>query len=236
VTYSTDVNIADNPLNEPAKITIKGQRREVVWFYDAKGRPKLNTAGDLIGDPAPTRIVTDLIFNVEKNMALKLEAWILDYLDTVNSDAVRLRGLTCKPGTLLFAGEIDVGDEQNTSGQQGGGQKLVPFTVVKFQLLYRADGWTTIVPNRGFNQVVPLKNQTVPPAASGDFQAPKPSKQPKFKYTIERILVGDPKDYPTEPQFLDSNGMLIENPTPDNILLLEFDDFEERAFNQLPLK
>jgi hypothetical protein len=83
---------------------------------------------------------------------------------------------------------------------------------------------------------VALKNETVPPAASGDFQAPKPPKQPKFKYRLERITIGDPADYPTEPQFLDSNGMLIQNPTPDNILLLEFDDFEERPFNQLPLK
>ena len=236
VTYSTDVSVS-NPLNQPAEITITGQRRDVVALFDANGTPKCNTAGDLIGDPAPTRMVTDLIFSVSKNVSLKLPAFLTQYLDAVNSDSVRIRGLTLDVGTLLFCGEIKVGPEQNSGPQQGNGIQQPPYTTVEFELHYRADGWTTLVPNRGFFELVPNPKAVLgPPLLPGDvpIKVGKDGKVPKFPYVRQRITVGNPPDYPAEPQFLDLNGAAISNPTPDDIVVLEFDDFAKLPFNALP--
>lgn len=237
VTYSSDVTIEQNPLNEPAAITIKGQRREVVSLFDSNGLPKMNTAGDLLGDPVPTKPVTDLIISVSKNVSLSLPAWILDYVDTVNSDTVRIRGLIFPPGTLCFAGDVDVGEELNTESINNG-VRQIPYTTVGFQLHYRAEGWTTLIPNRGFYQLVP-RSATAAQVVTAAFKTkkPMPLSLPKFPYDRQRILVGTtPPDYPDEPQFLDPNGAFIENPTPDQIVVLEFDDYDKLPFGQLPLK
>src|SRR5262245_24632977 len=216
VTYSTEVNVTDNPLAEPAKITIDTAEHSRIQFVDADGKPKINTAGDLIDDPPPEVEDCDIVFNVQKNLPIRLPAWILLYPNAVNNDTIRVRGLTLEPEKVKFK-HLAIGEEQF--------QNKVDFCAVAFQLHYRRVGWTTVVPNRGFNQLVKKE-------VSG-----KKGKQ----FVRQKITVkddGGAMAYPTEPQFLDKDGKALDPDTitAEKIVLLEFDDNLRLPFSALPLK
>lgn len=240
VTYSTDVPFDQNPLSTPAEVTLDFQGREIISLFDVNGNPKLNTAGDLLGNPAPTKETYDVLVNVAKNMPLDQNSWILQYCDSVSADDVRLKGFTFPAGTLRFIPR-GVGKDENVN-QIGIGVKNIPFVAVNFSLVYRAQGWTNIVPNRGFNYLQPVGKR--PPStqintasgSSGSKPAKKRFAAPKGKFVKLPILIGSPQSPPTDPQWLDANGMFIQYPLPGNVLLLEWDDYVKKPYNQLPLK
>lgn len=240
VTYSTDVPFDLNPLSTPAEVTVDFQGRDIIALFDVNGNPKVNTAGDLLGDPAPTKETYDVLFNVSKNMPVDGNAWVLQYVDTVSNDDVRLKGFTLPAGTLRFIPR-GIGKDENTQAF-GIGVKNIPFVNVNFTLAYRAVGWTNIVPNRGFNQLLPfgrpLPSNIVNNAASvATRNALKQRyKPPKGKFVKMPILIGSPPSPATEPQWLDANGLAIPYPLPGNVLLLEWDDYDKKPYNQLPLK
>jgi hypothetical protein len=240
VTYSTDVPFDENPLSTPPEVTIDFQGREIISLFDVNGNPKVNTAGDLLGDPAPTKETYDLIFNVSKNFAIDQYTWLLQYCDSVSGDDVRLKGLTLPAGTLRFAPR-GVGKDENVTAF-GAGIKNVPFVNVNFALVYRAIGWTNIVPNRGFNQLLPVGKPQPPSLINNNASFATKNlvrsryKAPKGKFVKMPILIGSPPSPATEPQWLDANGLAIPYPLPGNVILLEWDDYVKLPYNQLPLK
>ncbi|WP_197443620.1 hypothetical protein [Maioricimonas rarisocia] len=52
----------------------------------------------------------------------------------------------------------------------------------------------------------------------------------------ERIRIGEPPEYPSEPQPLDEQGRVIVDPTPDDIRQIEIDRYRELPFSRLPLR
>ena len=240
--YSTDVEIAASPLALPAVISIDSVKREIPALYDADGNVIVNMAGDFYTDPPTTRTITDLVFKFQKNLPLNLPQWITTYPDCVNSDTVVIRGLTCLPGTLYF-GALSIGPEENIPGSATSTSTLVqgqPYTSVQWELDYRRDGWTLFLPNWGYFQLVPVRKQ-----AGGTIAvSTKTNKGGKMKvkpipagYRRERIIVGPVGDYPSQPIFLDINGAAIINPTPDQIVVLEYDLHDKLPFSGvLPMK
>lgn len=213
VDYTTEVSEEQesNPLAVPAKIELGSVERKRIRVLDANGKPVLNTAGDLLDDPPPEIDESDLVFSVEKNVPIRLPAWILEYRNAVNSDVVRVRGLPCDPGTLKLKG-LRIGDEEE--------QNKVAFCKLSFELHHREDGWTELIPNRGYYEKVP-KTQSTSGSKTAD-------------WTRKEVLInGEPAK---EPQMLDAKGRRIERPTLENIVLLEFDFAPKRPFNLLPLK
>jgi hypothetical protein len=220
---------------QPAQIEIQSVKRMIPALLDADGNAIVNVAGDLFTDPAPERQITDQVIRVTKNIPLNLPAWTDELPDCVNSDTLIIRGRPRAPGTLYF-GEISIGAEQNVPGATDTistlNGKTIPFTTVSYELHYRRQGWTLVVPNWGYFQLVPVKAQK-------GKKIEVPGKKPlrlkaiPFQYTRQRITVGPIGDYPPHPVFLDANGAAIINPTFDQIVTLEFDLHEKKAFSQL---
>lgn len=234
IRYSTDVDFAASPLAQPAEISIESVLRNVPALLDVNGNLAINTAGDLLDDPIPEVEIFEGVIKISKNIPILLPSWVSLYNGAVtNSDGVQIRNLQFPPGTLKLA-SVSIGAEQNVGFTSGSTINSVPFCVCEVELNYRADGWTTLIPNRGFFQLVPKNRQQVVKVPSGNI------KKWRFRtipdgYTRQRVTVGDPPDYPPEPVFLDVNGAMITSPNFSNIVMLEFDFHDKVQFsNVLP--
>lgn len=89
--YSTEREINDSPLDDPAEISWDGEQYQEVVVYDTNGKAVLNSAGDPF-DPPPMRDRTRRTVDIRFNLAA-VPTWILDYEDAVNSAAIYIDGL-----------------------------------------------------------------------------------------------------------------------------------------------
>lgn len=215
VTVTYQQLTAENPLNEPAKVKARSQDDKRAALYDADGKPYLNTAGDFLEPVEEDEAIW--VYSVTKNVA-SVPAWFDSYPNRVNDDAVRLMGRLREAGTLkLKGGSIDEADYQGQT-----------YYVLSFELWWRLDGWEAKVVNRGYNQLVEI-TENPPWLAPLGQQVTKP----KTRLVRQPILInGQP---PREPQALDNDGKWIENPTPEDIVLLSFKPKPWLPFSVLPL-
>jgi hypothetical protein len=240
--WSTDVEVALDPTQEPPVIDMDTVEREIPALFDVNGLPIVNVAGDFFTEPLPTRSISDLVIQIEKNIPLNLPDWPFDFLDTTNSDTVRIRGRQFAPGTLYFK-RTRIGAEQNVPGAADSISTLVqgtPFTTVNCEMHWRAQGWTIILPNWGYVQLVPTAKQ------KGSIQVQevpgKKAKKIRVKgvpagYARQRILLGPAGDAPSHPCFLDVNGAYIPNPKLSDIVTLQFDLVPSVQYTgKIPLK
>lgn len=224
VDYSTAFveNDGDNPLAEPCEIEVESAERKRVKIRDADGKLCLNTAGDLLDDPPPEVEEADLVFVCKKNVSIRLPRWITQYRNAINSDVVVVRSLPYPPGQLKIK-KLRIGKEDV--------RNKIPFTVLSFELHQRDEGWTDLIPNRGYYELIPKNQVTLP---SGQEAIVVSSLNQKVEYERRPILIdGEPCK---EPQMLDKKGRRIAKPTVDNIVLLEFNFQRKLPFSVLPLK
>jgi hypothetical protein len=120
--------------------------------------------------------------------------------------------------------------------------KSIPYCTASLEITYRPQGWTVIVPNWGYFQLVPNKapldsSKTAQGAANALKSQLKMTRALIKKigpYTRQRITVGPLGDFPPHPVFLDANGKAMVNPTFDQIVTLEFDLKQKMPFKVLP--
>ena len=231
VRYSTELDEQDNPLERPAEITMAASRETRPAFVDGEGEANLNTAGDpVVGFE---RSDTTWIFHVSKNVN-KLPRVLLDYNDTLNSDAVKLRGLTCKPGTVSVR-DLRVGDWENEND--------VEFFVFSFDLHYRRGGWIEERLNQGYNELV---ERSVPLAVPR--LLPDDTWQTTTTALVKERIFLDSGEPPAEPQLLDADGQRPRHTEgdlkgqvkqildPSDIVFLRRELDPRKPFNVLPLK
>lgn len=243
VTYSTDVDVTQNPLGMPAEISLDTELRDVPAIFDVDGNPVINTAGDLLTDPPAVRKIVDRTISITKNIPIALPAWIQTHPGSVNRANVVIRGMTWPAGTLFFA-KNSIGPEQNVPGATDTISTLrgSPYCTTSLELWYRADGWVEFYPNRGFFQLVPVNpQQKFSEQKVGDHfitaQTARALNRKLPPYERRRCTVGPLQDAPPEPVFLDANGQMIVNPTAADILAIAYDGFPKLAWNGvLPLK
>lgn len=215
-----------NPLRRPAKVSIKTEQFDRPTLVDAKGKPILNTAGDLV--EGLTKDDSRLTIVVEKNVG-SVPNWIDKYNDAVNSDTIRLRGRTWKAGTLKFK-NLSIPSTEITE------DKIAYFTL-SFELHHRKEGWEDLIPNRGFNEkvteVVKVTDKTL--VTFGDVIGKRTR--------LQKILVGKPPEPPSDPVWLDKEGHAFRNednsirlPKPEEIIILKVMLYDKLPFSVLPLK
>lgn len=212
VEYSTATEKKENPLSRATDWDLSGfSARTIGLLRDAKNRPILNTAGDLFDDPPPSVERHFPLLRGTRNIPTAFPPWLLDYTDCLNSDAVRIRGLTFP--ALTLRAKVGVGPEDSEND--------VAFSVLTMEFEVNPFGWTHYQPNRGYFELYYDRGQD--PA-----KAPKPAGK-------RRILIdGEPA---SEPQWLDKYGRAITDPAAntDKLLFLPFDLHPARPFSRLPL-
>lgn len=206
----------DSPLAEPADISVDCDLREEHTLFDHKKRPIVTTAGEWIA--GVTREVPTLVYRVAKNLGTD-PAWFDTHMGAINSDAVRLRGRTCAPKTLLLR-RCSLAPYQT--------RNRVRYTACTLELSYKADQWIHRIWNRGTLQLIEFKNE-----------------KQKKDWRQERILSGNPATPVTEPVPLDAKGVPLEgvldpNQTtpidPRKMIILDIQtQIENRFTGVLPL-
>ncbi|HWL07332.1 MAG TPA: hypothetical protein VNQ76_02860 [Planctomicrobium sp.] len=184
VDYSTAAGEEeDNPLDVAARIEMGETTQANPVARDTNGRWLVNTAGKPL--EGVTEDFSFVTLNVTKNIG-PWPAWLLQYRQAVNSDAIRIKGLTCAPRTLKV-GSLTIGAEQLF------GDDLV-YAELRMNLIYNEDTWDRWFLNRGLEEVA----FTI-----------KPNLKNKGRKTVEYFHQGcvDRMFQPvSEPVFLDEDG------------------------------
>lgn len=84
--YSTEKELEENPLNEPAEIEWDTEQFQRPYVKDKDGEGIVNSAGDAF-DPAVDGDDSRWMATVQKNVAA-VPTWLLEYRDAVNEDEV----------------------------------------------------------------------------------------------------------------------------------------------------
>lgn len=209
----------DSPLDKPAVITARSEKRTILTVLDADGNPILNTAGDILGAHEVQH--SYIVISVVKNMPVDpWPAWVLKYRDVVNLSQMQFKGLTWPKQTLKLD-SVSIGDEQTENDIQ--------FVQVTFDLSYRREGWRLILLNQGKYEVGEPK-ETVD--AQGNTVTTTAHKE---------IHVGTPLKATSDPVFLDENGRAYRtddiNKTVrrkldlDEIIKIEVKEYREVSFS-----
>lgn len=218
VQYSTNVDDPDkkeNPLERPAKIKKVNTFKDKPTVLDGKGRPRVNSAGDLV--PTTTNKPIQKI-SVLKNVA-KIPDWFRDLPGSVNKSTVRIQKERYAPRTLLLM----QGEQPDIEYQNG-----KSFYPLSFELEYDAETHDKPEISRGFHELVPETYMGIP--------------LEPIKLIKRRITIGKAGEYPKTPQFLDEEGKHIEIDKKDGKLdlskihIIRYSDFPEANLGNLPYK
>lgn len=237
VRYLRELNADENPLEQPAKITFDGEGEDVPIFEDADGKLILTTAGGLV--TGLTEQEERIVFNVTKNLP-RVPRWLLEYRNgVVNSDTVRLRGLSVGPGHLMLK-TPRAGDDV-TVRVAGQWVTYLPFS---FSLVYHPRTWIERIYNRDLCEI-DEREQIVPDKVAdpdGSLGATK-AVLVKGRYRITLPNKDGDEEEVDEPMFLDRNGRVPRDADgaikttldPADIVVLEKWTKKRLPFSRLPL-
>ena len=104
-TWDSTIEVAENPLFEPAVIEWDGENFEEALTFDRDGYGVLNSAGDPFENAMRER--TRRVVSVMKNVA-SVPSWIITSEDAVNSSAFNLDGISV-PANMAKLGAPRIG-------------------------------------------------------------------------------------------------------------------------------
>ncbi len=215
----------ENPLARPPKIEFHSAQGRRLAITDVNGDVMRNTAGDPLAAEdvdEPAWVISFL-----KNVA-KVPSWVTTYVNAINKDTVRIRGLTFAPETLKLQ-VLDIPDFRIENGKR--------FLPLGFKLHYRRRKWRMERLNEGFYELVP-KTVTRNKFVQGFGVIPVDVEI----IDREQIFVkGMPAVEPValdknSRQFRDADGELLDPIPLKKLVMIEFDMHEKKAFRRLPLK
>jgi hypothetical protein len=180
-----------SPLARPAEVLWSTTLVDQPTDRDNKGRFICTTAGE--GITGVMRKIPLVQYDVTKNLGAD-PAWMLTHFGALNSDTIKLRGISWKPGTLLLV---------SGSGGPFVNENKVQYTEIKFSLLGDARGWQTEVWNRGTVRLDLLDR------ATWVKQGGRLVLRMRKVWVPVPILSGNPPTPVDEPRFLDLDGQEV---------------------------
>ena len=140
--YSSELELATNPVNDPAKITVSTEQFQRPIIADRLGQSVCNSAGDPF-DPQEAMDDSRRVISIQKNVAAH-PSWILSMQDTVNSDAFTVRGIVYAIGTGKIQ-RVSISEEQSRNG--------TTYFVLSYEIYCRRDGWLYEPLDAGFREL-----------------------------------------------------------------------------------
>lgn len=146
VRYSTAITTREDTAYNVQRV--KGGMRsssiQVPAFYDSRGYPLVNSAGDLY--EGLTRKVRTRTVNVTYN-ATTFPDWLFELSDTINAAAVTIHGRTYAAGTCALR-DVELPEEPE---RDNGGTLYWPVT---YTIEINPLGFFVLLPNKGPNELV----------------------------------------------------------------------------------
>lgn len=130
-TYSSEFELNDNPLNEPARVRFDGEKYQVVADQDQDGAAILNSAGDYFYDPAVMRDKTGLTISISKNL-YTVPSYVLSLPDAVNSSTFTIRGVSFS-ARQAKVDRVSISDTLERNG--------ISFITLNIDIQCRAETW-----------------------------------------------------------------------------------------------
>ena len=198
VRYSTKITTReDQPWNlQRVKGGMRSGSIEVPAFFDSRGYPLVNTAGDLY--EGLSRKVRTRVVNVTANFNA-VPQFLFELSDTVNAAAVTIHGVSYPAGSCLLT-DVDMPDEP-TRDEAG------LYLPVSYKVEINPMGWWILLPNKGMNELV-YQTRIASTAAWADVtKSIYDSKSPTTDRQIikRRIQTTEQQDIPGD-IWLDANG------------------------------
>lgn len=144
LSYSSQFEMTEDPLDEPARLTIDGEKYQEVADTDRNGQAMLNSAGDYFSDPPIMRDRTDHILRVSKNVA-EIPIWFLNSQDVVNDAEFTYRGLIFPERTLKIE-RVPIPEIQKRND--------VEYFPLVIEIKYRKATWNAKPLQSGYRQLV----------------------------------------------------------------------------------
>lgn len=193
--------------NDEVLVSFASELYQQEIFADVYGNALLNSAGDYLIDPTPSREQSHLIATIKANL-ISIPAWSVNLLNTVNIDDITIGGLSVAAGKAKLQ-RITVGERQYRETQA-----FYPFTI---EIHINADGFLYEPMDAGFRE---KEGET------SEFPS-KPSARQQAKND------GDDLE-PNTPILLDGNGKALADPNPQNAVFLQFQIYPFENFTVLP--
>jgi hypothetical protein len=159
--YTTEREITENPLSEPAVITWNSEQYQKPAVIDKEDDLIVNSAGDPFDPPA---MMDDarVSVTVTKNVA-SVPAWVLQYHNAINSASFTIDGTTIA-ARVAKVQSLSIGERQFRNGVQ--------FRVLSYSLTFRYEGWPLVLLDAGMRKIsgdtrVPIANADAPVPLDG---------------------------------------------------------------------
>lgn len=206
VRYSTAITTREDTAYNVQRV--KGGMRsssiEVPAFYDSRGYPLVNSAGDLY--EGLTRKIRTRTVNVTYN-ATTFPDWLFELSDTINAAAVTIHGITYAAGTCALR-DVELPEEPE---RDNGGTLYWPVT---YTIEINPLGFFVLLPNKGPNELV-YQTRASSSAAWGDTtKATYDGKTPTTDRRVIKRPIQTEEQMPTGGEiWLDANGQAVKVPT-----------------------
>lgn len=223
-TYSTEFDIRENPLDDPAETEWSTDSYQTIAERDIAGDSIVNSAGDPF-DPPGEKDDSRWTSITRKNVLPGVPDWMFAYQDAVNEDEYTIDGITIVAGWAKLSA-IHLSKTQERNGIQ--------YRVVTATINYRAenedlgssdygsgsgddaiDPWHLSLLDAGFREIAGGSASGSPGSAGGSL--------------LVNIKDSEGVDV-TAPVPLDGAGFAIDEPTPQNAIFLQSQIYHEKLF------
>jgi hypothetical protein len=195
-----------DPLNRKAKFRWSTNLYREAVEKDIDDNAILNSAGDYF-DPPIERDRSNWVLTVTRNMT-SVPAWLLDYNNCpINESSFTVDGITVEEKKARLT-TIDIGEEQIENN--------VKYRVLTMQIEFKKEGWTAKILDQGLRKRTDL--------AGGWKQV-----------HIEVENDNGELSKVTSPVMLDGEGGVLDEPSPDTAVFLDYELYEAKDFSVLPL-
>jgi len=173
--YTTEREITENPLSEPAVIVWGSEQYQKPAVKDKNDNLIVNSAGDPF-DPPAMMDDSRVSVTVTKNVSAA-PAWVLEYHNTINSNSFTIDGVSVAARTAKMQA-ISISEWQSRGG--------VAFKVLSYTLSFQYQGWPLVLLDQGMRKIsnskrVPIPNADSPVPLDGTGQ---PIVDPKFDNVV----------------------------------------------------
>lgn len=142
LSYSSKVEMAEDPLNDPVRISWGTEQFQRPLVFDKDGDAVVNSAGDPF-DPPPMIDDSRRTVTIRKNVAT-VPTYISSYQDTVNSDQFAIDGFTVAIGKAKIQ-TISVSEVQTRNGTD--------YREVTITMHIQKNGWNVEPLDAGFREI-----------------------------------------------------------------------------------
>jgi hypothetical protein len=140
--YSSERQITEDPLAEPANIEWDTEQFQEPLVKDEDDKAVVNSAGDPFNPPV-MRDNSRWFVEVSCNVAT-VPTWVLTYPDAVNEDAFTIDGVSVAVGQAKI-------QKLKISGRRS--RNDIAYRVVTYSLYFREDGWHFKPLDVGFHEI-----------------------------------------------------------------------------------